>query len=645
MANMGPSAKNLGVNNQYPSPAYSTFDGGLNVKDFWHTIADSELTRADNIRLDEGGVVRMRGSWSKLAAAAVGSAGNLIGLCHPSWLVAGVLTRYVVVTDGTKVFWLNGVSWTDITGAVSMSPAASTLVSFQSMNNLLIGYDGKNAPWTWDGVAGSISLLAGTPPVGNIGILWQNYWFVAGVGTARARLYFSAVGDPSTWPAINFIDVPSPYDGDPITGLAILYGNLIVFKRNSIYIIQGTDPTTFVVSKTNSAVGCVSPYSVVAVENLVYFVSDKGLYALNLSNEKQICYKVQPRYDSAVGHQLISGNRNQIQALNYRLRNEIWELADCSAAGQDQHDRTIAHNYNVVDKNGDPAVTEHFTYGSLLITAGVNDTIDFTENGGAQVTATLTAGTYALGLTSAEAGTLCAQIKTQMQAAGTLVYTVTWSASTDEITITAGSGVFVILFGSGTHAAKYAGTAMGFSQNDTASAISATGTKGVRAWAIPFQVLVCTAPSVMADYYSGSILPMASFYDKYVYVFNGAATSDDVSAGTAKPIQLAFTSGYKSFGDNDVTKTLRNVWTSVQISGGTPKISIGLLQNDFSAETVATLTPFSPSTFYNVKQPAGQIFGSSPQGKYFKFGFISNDGGNFSFFEIDFEVIWNGRRR
>ncbi len=644
MAN-GPAKAALGLNNQITGPQYSAFEGGLNVKDFWHTIADNELIVAQNIRLDEGGVVRMRGSWTKLATAAVGTAGNLIGIYHGSWLIAGVLTRYVIATDGTKVFYLNGTNWTDITGAVTMSPTSSTLVSFQSMNNLLIGYDGKNGPWTWDGSAGAIVLLAGSPPVGNIGILWQNYLFFAGVGTARTRLYYSALGDPSTWPAANFIDIPSPYDGDPVTGFAILYGNLIVFKRNSIYIIQGTDPTTFVVSKTNSAVGCVSPYSIVGIENLVYFVSDKGLYALNLSNEKQICYKVQPRYDTAVLNQL-SGSlaRNQIQAFNYRLRNEIWELADCTAAGQDQHDRTLVHNYNVVDKNGDPAATEHFTYGSLLVTVNVNDTIDFTENGGAQVSATLTPGTYPLGLTSAESGTLCALIKTQMQAVGGLVYTVTWSATTDELTISAATGVFVIKFATGTHTAKNASAVMGFSGNDTASGASCTGTVGVRARALANAYLVCTAPSILADYYSGSILPMASFYDKYVYVFNGTTTSDACSSGTAKPIPMAFTIGYKAFGDSNVVKTLRNVWTSLVQSGGTPKVSIGILGYDFSSATVATLTPNSPSTFYNVKQPAGQVYGSSPQGKFFNFGFISSDGGSFSFFQMQFDIIWNGRR-
>src|SRR3989304_4760861 len=104
------------------SPDYDNFSRGLNVRDAWQKLDDTELRVASNTRLDEGGVVKMRGGWAKLATAAVGTTGNLIGLTHGSWLVSGTLTRYVVATDGTKVFWLNGTSWTDITGAVSMSP-------------------------------------------------------------------------------------------------------------------------------------------------------------------------------------------------------------------------------------------------------------------------------------------------------------------------------------------------------------------------------------------------------------------------------------------------------------------------------------------------------------------------------------------
>lgn len=635
------------VNAQVASPNYSKFGGGLNVRDFWHTIADDELTIANNIRLDEGGVVRRRGGWSKYVGTVVGTANNLIGVTQGSWLVAGVITRYVVATDGVKVFYWTGAAWTDITGAVVNTAASTSLISFLSFNNLLIGYGGTSTPWTWDGSAGAILALGGTPPIGNIGIVWQNRVLFAGVGTARTRVYYSAVGDPQTWGASAYFDVPSPYDGDEITGLAILYGNLIVFKRHSIYIVQGDDPTTWIISKTNSAVGCVSPYSVIGVDNLIYFVSDKGLYAMNLSNTSQIAYKVEPRYNIALANQLAgSYTGNRIFAAHYRYRNEIWMAVDATTIGRGQHDRVLAHNYKIVDKNGDPAVTEHITYGQLKVTLNTNDYIDFNENGGANVAAQLTAGTYPVGASSSESGTLCALIKTQMQSAGSGTFTVTYSGSTDKLTITRSTGTFSIKFASGTNTAKNASGVMGFSGADTADAISATSSSTVAVRAAALLYVVNSAPSVMADYISGSgvTLPIASFYDKYVYVWSDAALTDDVTAGSATNIWLSFFSGYRNFGDSNATKTLRFIWTSISFSAGTPKISIGVLSGDLSTETVATLTPSSPTTFYNVKQPVGQIYGSSPQGKYFKWGFQSTDGGQFSFFELSFDIVWNGRR-
>lgn len=111
---------------------------------------------------------------------------------------------------------------------------------------------------------------------------------------------------------------------------------------------------------------------------------------------------------------------------------------------------------------------------SFTVTNGVNDSIDFTEDGGAEVTADLTAGTYKMGTTSATAGTLCALIKTQMEAVnGASTYTVTYSMTTKLLTITKSSGVFVLKWATGTNAATAADTLLGFAA-DTASAIAAT---------------------------------------------------------------------------------------------------------------------------------------------------------------------------
>lgn len=112
---------------------------------------------------------------------------------------------------------------------------------------------------------------------------------------------------------------------------------------------------------------------------------------------------------------------------------------------------------------------------SFTITNGVNDSIDFTEDGGGAVVADLTAGTYKAGASSADAGTLCALIKTQMEAVnGASTYTVTFSTTTKKFTITKNSGVFVLKFATGANLATSAGSTLGFTAADTSSAIAAT---------------------------------------------------------------------------------------------------------------------------------------------------------------------------
>lgn len=112
---------------------------------------------------------------------------------------------------------------------------------------------------------------------------------------------------------------------------------------------------------------------------------------------------------------------------------------------------------------------------SFVVTLNVNDTLDMTEDGGGAFAITLTPGTYLPGATHADAGTMCALLKTLIEAGnGIATYTVSYSQTTNKFTITKNSGVFVIKFLTGTNTAKNAAALLGFTVADTASAIAAT---------------------------------------------------------------------------------------------------------------------------------------------------------------------------
>lgn len=115
---------------------------------------------------------------------------------------------------------------------------------------------------------------------------------------------------------------------------------------------------------------------------------------------------------------------------------------------------------------------------SFVITLNTNDRIDFKEDAGAQRNAQIVAGTYVMGTSSAQNGTLCKAVKTALEAAPSAggTYTVTYSYSTKKMTITQGGAktTVQILWLTGTNQAMGAYTVLGWSHTDTANSAAVT---------------------------------------------------------------------------------------------------------------------------------------------------------------------------
>lgn len=72
-------------------------------------------------------------------------------------------------------------------------------------------------------------------------------------------------------------------DGQQITGLANQYGNLVIFKENSIYrsAVQGDDVPISRTDIVSSDVGCIAPNTIISVNDVLYFLSWKGWMRYN----------------------------------------------------------------------------------------------------------------------------------------------------------------------------------------------------------------------------------------------------------------------------------------------------------------------------------------------------------------------------
>jgi hypothetical protein len=68
-------------------------------------------------------------------------------------------------------------------------------------------------------------------------------------------------------------------DGDEITGMEIQYGNILVFKSHSLYrlLIKQDSPIIERMDKISDNVGCIAPNTLINIDNVLYFLSWKGL--------------------------------------------------------------------------------------------------------------------------------------------------------------------------------------------------------------------------------------------------------------------------------------------------------------------------------------------------------------------------------
>lgn len=150
--------------------------------------------------------------------------------------------------------------------------------------------------WTGGNTAGDFVLYgAATMPRGGVDVrtFLNRIWVLGGSepGTTSpvytTRLYWSndladgltpladAVGTWQTSGLTNRI-VLEGTGNDYGVAIAILNGRMVILRRQSLYMMTGTDPSTFAVRKI-AAVGCVDPGSVLEWDDGIYFLSDTGL--------------------------------------------------------------------------------------------------------------------------------------------------------------------------------------------------------------------------------------------------------------------------------------------------------------------------------------------------------------------------------
>ena len=248
-----------------------------------------------------------------------------IAVSSATGIYVGMYATGTGVAPNAKVTNING---TTITVDIAHTGAVSGTITFTDL-----GSNGVLTP--------SLNSFPDGPYVSGV-VFLDNYVFI---GTATNRIYNSALGDPTTWGALDYLTFEQTTD--TLVGIAKHLNYLVAFgKVSTQFFYDQANPAGSplgVAASYTSEVGCANGDSIVATSNTVLWVGtsktfgrsvyimdgvsairvsnaniDRHLEADGLSNVTAYCYTVS-------GHTLyILTLHNTNQTLVYDLTEKMW---------------------------------------------------------------------------------------------------------------------------------------------------------------------------------------------------------------------------------------------------------------------------------------------------------------------------------
>lgn len=302
------------------------FKGGLNTTASPSELESTELRTAENCRLTSFGAVVKRFGTQRTSAATLGGSALIdpvrggIAWFQPSSTTEMAVRNGVLYTSPANAI---PMTWTAQAGALSTS-AYPSFAGFRDATGecMYIADGGKLNKYK----AGALTVDIAVTPAAISRVAVQNARLF-GISGVDQTLYYSGLnngdtlGDPATADAGS--QVVRTFSSQELTGLGALGQSLIMFHRAGIsrFTGYGNDDIT-IASGTrgiSADVGTIAPDSFIAVENVGYFLSDRGFYAITESGVKSLSAKI-----DSVMTDFTFNNINQVKVLHNRTYREVW---------------------------------------------------------------------------------------------------------------------------------------------------------------------------------------------------------------------------------------------------------------------------------------------------------------------------------
>jgi len=285
----------------------SDFTGGLNFRADQFQLSTFESPDMLNVEIDPRGGVFSRGGYQRLNTTAVS------GTWSPQKLYPFQgATPTILLANSTKVYKSTGGNFTTLqyssgNDVVSASPHGACMAQWADSMYIATGATGSGGyVWeTTDTYATALTASGTNPndwqtspnasyrkmPTAEHLIVHANKMWAANIdigGTKYPnRIHWSLENAPENWDVDDYFDIVG--GGNGITGMAVVSGQLIVFKPNAVYVIFGYASDNFQVVELTNRLGCLSHHAIAQADDGVYWFShNQGLYFYNGASIKDM---------------------------------------------------------------------------------------------------------------------------------------------------------------------------------------------------------------------------------------------------------------------------------------------------------------------------------------------------------------------
>lgn len=280
------------------SDGQADFRGGLNLAADPLQLAPNEVRRADEAVLTEyGGITKRRGS-QKLTNSALSSNNSIQN--GFAWLKDDGTQQLLAVANGTlyTASYAIGTTWTAQSGALAASGAPGFAAFRDGSGEVVYIADGAAPLNKWNGTTLNTSGLTGTPAVTQLAVYNQRLFGVTGT---NQTLHWSAINNGDSLGVAaggGGSAVIRTFSDQTVTAIAALRSSLLIFHTSGISRFTGLTQDDIVISAgtlgVTSDVGTIAPRSVVATEQGVFFLSDRGFFVASESDVRPISVRLDP---------------------------------------------------------------------------------------------------------------------------------------------------------------------------------------------------------------------------------------------------------------------------------------------------------------------------------------------------------------